>query len=106
MTATQRRIAQALAAACVTAFLAPAPETRPACGQSRPPGADERIRKREGNIYDHKRHQPTQSEIEAAEKAAGAAPSPSSAKRHDGDIENLRQEIEGLEQAYPPRPPR
>jgi hypothetical protein len=73
MTTTQRRITQALVAACVAAILAPALETRQVWGQSSLPGADERTPKRIGNIYDHMRHQPTQSEIEAAEEAAVSA---------------------------------
>jgi hypothetical protein len=104
MTETQRRIVQAAAAACVAAILASALETHPVWGQSRAPNADEGIPHREGNVYDHKRHQPTQGEVEAAQKAAGADPVPSSTARRDSDIENLRQEIERIEQAYPPPP--
>jgi hypothetical protein len=104
MTTTQRRIAQAFAATCVATILAPAIETRPVWGQSQAPNADERIPHRVGNVYDHKSHQPTQAEVEAAQKAAGADPVPSSTARRDSDIENLRQEIERIEQAYPPPP--
>jgi hypothetical protein len=102
MTTTQRRIVPAVTAACVAAILAPALETHPVWGQSRAPNADEGIPHREGNVYDHKRHQPTQAEVEAAAKATGADPLPSSAARRDSDIESLRQEIERIEQAYPP----
>jgi hypothetical protein len=104
MTTTQRRIVPAVAAACVAAILAPALETRPVWGQSLAPNADERIPRRQGNVYDHKSHQPTQAEVEAAQKATGADPVPSSTVRRDSDIENLRQEIERIEQAYPPPP--
>jgi hypothetical protein len=63
MTKTQRRIVQAAAAACVAAILAPVLETRSVWGQSPAPSADERIPHREGSVYDHKRHQPTQGEV-------------------------------------------
>jgi hypothetical protein len=104
MTTTQRPIVHAVTAACVAAILAPALETRPVWGQSQAPNADEGIPHREGNVYGHKRHQPTQTEVEAAKKATGADALPSSTARRDSDIENLRQEIERIEQAYPPPP--
>jgi len=104
MTKTQRRIVQAVAAACVAATLASALETHPVWGQSRAPNADDGVPHREGNVYDHKRHQPTQAEVEAAAKATSADPVPSTTARRDSDIENLRQEIERIEQAYPPPP--
>jgi hypothetical protein len=106
MTMSQPRLARAAtAAACVAIVLTPALEGRPAWGQSPAPLADQPIPRREGNVYDHKSHQPTEADIEAAEKAANAdTPLPSPARR-DGDIENLRQEIEQLEQTYPPNFP-
>jgi hypothetical protein len=95
MATTQRRIVQAVAAACVAAILAPALETRPVWGQSRAPNADERVPHREGNIYDHKSHQPTQAEVEAAGKAIGADPLPSSTARGDSDIETCARTSNG-----------
>jgi hypothetical protein len=106
MTMSQHRLARAAtAAACIAIILAPALEGRPAWGQSPAPLADQPIPRREGNVYDHKSHQPTQADVEAAEKAANADTSPPSRARRDNDIENLRQEIEQLEQAYPPNFP-
>jgi hypothetical protein len=103
MITSRRRLAQtAAAAACAAAILAPSLEARPAWSQSPAPRADASIPSREGNIYDHKRHQPTEAEVEAAEKAAGADLSPSLEIGRASDIENLRQEIERIEQAYPP----
>jgi hypothetical protein len=104
MTTSQHRLARA-AAACAAIILAPALESRLVWGQSPAPRADQPIPRREGNIYDHQSHQPTEADIEAAKRAANVGPSLPSPARPDSDVESLRQEIERLEQTYPPNFP-
>jgi hypothetical protein len=105
MTTSQHRLARAAVAACAAIILTPVLESRLVWGQSPTPRADQPIPRRVGNIYDHQSHQPTEAEVETAKKAANVDPSTSSPARPDTDIESLRQEIERLEQTYPPNFP-
>jgi hypothetical protein len=58
---------------------------------------------REGNVWDYKNHQPTEVEVEAAEKAAGAGKPATTGAQLDRTLEHLQQEIEQTDKAYPPR---
>ena len=53
---------------------------------------------RVGNIYDHKRHQPTERDVRAAEKAAGI-PLPSSENKAqiEEEVKNLLQQTDRLD---------
>jgi hypothetical protein len=64
---------------------------------------------REGNIYDHKDHQPTEAEVRAAERAAGtASPSSGTKQQVEDEVRELLQQTDRLdkqseqqEQDYP-----
>jgi hypothetical protein len=57
----------------------------------------------EGNVWDYKDHQPTEAEVEAAEKAAGTEEPARTGAQLDRSLERLQQEIEQTGKAYPPR---
>jgi hypothetical protein len=67
---------------------------------------------REGNIYDHRDHQPTEGEVGAAERAAGTGSSSSDTRQQvEDDVRRLLQQTDRLdkqseqqEQDYPSGP--
>ena len=82
----------------------------PALAQSNPtPGGAAAPPAREGNIYDHKDHQPTEAEVRAAERAAGTeSPSSGTKRQVEDEVDELLQQTDRLdkqseqqEQDYP-----
>jgi hypothetical protein len=73
----------------------------PALAQSAPaPDAGAMPPAREGNIYDHRDHQPTQAEIDRAEAAAGiGAPSRESQKQVEKEVRALEKRTDELDKA-------
>ena len=50
---------------------------------------------REGNIWDHKDHQPTEAEVRAAEKAAGITPIPVGTKQQvEEEVKQFLQQLD------------
>jgi len=67
-------------------------QNAPASGAAATPPA------REGNIYDHQDHQPTQAEVDSAAAAAGIrAPSPESKTQVENEIEGLLRQTDELD---------
>ena len=53
---------------------------------------------REGNIYDHKDHQPTQADIDRAQAAAGVhSPAPAPDSNVEKDVEELLRQTDALD---------
>jgi len=82
-------IVAALALAAVSPSLA---QTAP------PPGAKEVPLAREGNVYDHRSHQPTRAEINSAEVAAGVRPpSTESPTGTESEVQQLLRQLDELD---------
>jgi hypothetical protein len=63
-----------------------------------PPGAEAVPPMREGNVYDHRDHQPTQAEVGAAEAADGiGAASPGSEKQVEKEVKALLKQTDELD---------
>jgi hypothetical protein len=71
----------------------------PSLAQNAPtPGAGAVPPAREGNIYDHRDHQPTQAEVVGAEAAAGiGAPSPESQTQVKNEVKALLKQTDQLD---------
>jgi hypothetical protein len=71
----------------------------PALAQSDPPsGGGTAPPTREGNIYDHRDHQPTEAEVRAAERAGGTASPSSDTKRQvEDEVRQLLQQTDRLD---------
>ena len=61
-------------------------------------GVEASLPAREGNVYDHHDHQPTQAEVDSAAAAAGIrAPSPESKTQVENEIEGLLRQTDELD---------
>lgn len=71
----------------------------PSLAQNAPaPGAGAVPPAREGNIYDHRDHQPTQAEVDSAEAATGSgAPAPESQKQVEKEVKALLKRTDQLD---------
>ena len=62
------------------------------------PGAGNGPQGREGNVYNHQAHQPTEAGVNAAERNAGVAPAPSGAEHEvEGEVNQLLQQTQRLD---------
>jgi hypothetical protein len=63
-----------------------------------PPGAKEVPLAREGNVYDHRSHQPTRAETNSAEVAAGVRPpSTESTPGTESEVQQLLRQLDELD---------
>lgn len=92
---------------------APVPQTRcvvmaaalafamvaPAAAQTAPVDVEHASPTREGNVFDHRDHQPTESQVGRAEGSSGIDyPSPTTEQQVEGGVEKLLRQTDQLDQ--------
>jgi hypothetical protein len=76
-------------------------ESSLALAQSNLPPGGAATATREGNIWDHRDHQPTEAEVRAAEKAAGIAPIPGGTKQQvEEQVKQFLQQLDSQDMRY------